>query len=86
MTRTIGFQRDVQAAAAAENRRDATVWKLQEPSNADKHRVPLIAAPSLYQTDTLSITTPYSHVNSRIRVLARVPLMLEGETLLVRVG
>jgi hypothetical protein len=59
---------------------------LQELSKADKHRVPLIAVPSLYQIDTLTITTPYSRVNSRIRELARVPLMLEGETLLVCVG
>jgi hypothetical protein len=80
------FLRDVQAVAAADNPRDATVWKLQELSKADKHRVPLIAVPSLHQTDTLTITTPYSRVNSRILELARVPLMLEGETLLVRVG
>lgn len=80
------FLRDVQAVAAADNPRDATVWKLQELSKADKHRVPLTAVPSLYQTDTLTITTPYSRVNSKIRKLAPVPLMLEGETLLVRVG
>ena len=48
--------------------------------------MPLTAVPSLYQTDTLTITTPYSRVNSKIRKLARVPLMLEGETPLVRVG
>jgi hypothetical protein len=80
------FLRDVQAVAAADDPRDATVWKLQELSKADKHRVPLIAVPSLYQTDTLTITTPFSRVNSRIRELARVPRMLERETLLVRVG
>jgi hypothetical protein len=79
------FLRDVQPFAAADNPRDATVWKLQELSKADKHRVPLIAVPSLHQTDTLTIKTPYSRVNSRFMV-ARVPLMLEGETLLVRVS
>ena len=80
------FLRDVQAVAAADDPRDATVWKLQELSNADKHRVSLIAVPSLYQTDMLTIETPYSRVNSRIREFARVPCMLEGETLLVGVG
>ena len=83
---TKAFLRDVQPFAAADNPRDATVWKLQELSKADKHRVPLIAVPSLYQTDTLTITTPFSRVNSRIMRLVRVPHMLEGETLLVRVG
>jgi hypothetical protein len=79
------FIKEIQPYAAADNPRDATVWKLQELSNADKHRVPLVAVPSLHRTGMLSIKTLHSRVRCRIVDLAPVPLMLEGETRLVRV-
>jgi hypothetical protein len=80
------FLREIQPFAMADDPRHATLWMLQELSNVDKHRVPLIAVPSLHATATLTVTTPLSRTNSRVLEHAVVPRMLEGETLLVRVG
>lgn len=82
------FLREIQPFAMADDPRHvtSTLWMLQELSNVDKHRVPLIAVPSLHETATLTVTTPLSRVNSRVLEHAVVPRMLEGETLLVRVG
>jgi hypothetical protein len=78
---------DIQPYIAAENPRNATVWKLHELSNADKHRVPLLAVLSLYETRNVTITIPTGRksVNTSATDIARVPLMLEKETPIVRV-
>jgi len=70
----------------ANHPRDATLWKLNELSNVDKHRVPLVAVPSLYETGLLTVTVPTGGVNSRTFDDAPVPLMLEQETFLIKVG
>jgi hypothetical protein len=80
------FLAEIQPHVLADDPQDATLWKLNELSKVEKHRVALVAVPSLYETSNLRVTVPTGGVNVRLLDLARVPLMLEQETLLVRVG
>lgn len=79
------FIKELQPYVAADNPHDATLWKMQELSNVDKHRLPLMAVPSLAGTGTVTVTIPTGGVNSRVVDVLRVPAMLEGPTLLLRV-
>lgn len=80
------FLAEIQPYIMADDPKDATLWKLNELSNVDKHRVALVAVPSLYETSNLTVNVPTGGVKSRVLDLARVPLMLKHETLLLRVG
>jgi hypothetical protein len=76
---------DIQPYVASDDPKLATLWMLNELSKVDKHRVALVAVPSLHETQTLTTNTPLSRVNIQRIEYARVPLMLKGNTLLARV-